>query len=82
MELLTLWMLVGFLFASMSIQTIQTLGTWIQQSTKILENNVPAVCCIIRYGWYINGGDTRYGRLNKILQEIQWVAMAPNYCWH
>ena len=31
------------------------------------------------YGWYINGGDISYGRLNKIpFQEIQWYhAMAP-----
>ena len=30
------------------------------------------------YGWYTNGGDISYGRLNKIIQEIQWYhAMAP-----
>ena len=31
------------------------------------------------YGWYVNGGDISYGRLNKIpFQEIQWYhAMAP-----
>ena len=31
------------------------------------------------YGWYTNGGDISYGRLNKIpFQEIQWYhAMAP-----
>ena len=31
------------------------------------------------YGWYMNGGDISYGRLNKIpFQEIQWYhAMAP-----
>ena len=30
------------------------------------------------YGWYVNGGDISYGRLNKIpFQEIQWYhAMA------
>ena len=31
------------------------------------------------YGWYMNGGDISYGRLNKIpFQDIQWYhAMAP-----
>jgi hypothetical protein len=33
----------------------------------------------IWFGWYTNGGDISYGRLNKIpFQEIQWYhAMAP-----
>ena len=88
MELVTLWMAVGFLFAAYSVianDSVQTLGTWIASnnervSWKVMWGSASAVLLYtLWYGWYMNGGDISYGRLNKIpFQEIQWYhAMAP-----
>ena len=88
MELVTLWMLVGFLFAAYSVianDSVQTLGTWIASNNervnwKIMWAAASAVLLwALWYGWYMYGGDISYGRLNKIpFQEIQWYhAMAP-----
>lgn len=88
MELVTLWMAVGFLFAAYSVianDSVQTLGTWIASNNervnwKIMWGSASAVLLYtLWYGWYMNGGDISYGRLNKIpFQEIQWYhAMAP-----
>ena len=88
MELVTLWMAVGFLFAAYSVianDSVQTLGTWIASnnervSWKVMSGSASAVLLYtLWYGWYMNGGDISYGRLNKIpFQEIQWYhAMAP-----
>ena len=88
MDALTLWMLVGFLFAGYAVianDSVQTLGTWIASNNekfnwKVLWGAASAVLLYtLWYGWYTNGGDISYGRLNKIpFQEIQWYhAMAP-----
>jgi len=88
MELVTLWMAVGFLFAAYSVianDSVQTLGTWIASNNerfnwKVMWGAASAVLLYtIWYGWYTYGGDISYGRLNKIpFQEIQWYhALAP-----
>ena len=88
MDALTLWMFVGFLFAGYSVianDSVQTLGTWIASNNekfnwKVMWGAASAVLLYtLWYGWYTNGGDISYGRLNKIpFQEIQWYhAMAP-----
>ena len=87
MELVTLWMGIGFLFAAYSVianDSVQTLGTWIASNNqkvnwKIMWGAASAVLLwALWYGWYMYG-DISYGRLNKIpFQEIQWYhAMAP-----
>ena len=88
MELVTLWMGIGFLFAAYSVianDSVQTLGTWIASNNqkvnwKIMWGAASAVLLwALWYGWYMYGGDISYGRLNKIpFQEIQWYhAAAP-----
>mgnify|MGYP001470252356 FL=1 len=88
MELITLWMGIGFLFAAYSVianDSVQTLGTWIASNNqkvnwKIMWGAASAVLLwALWYGWYMYGGDISYGRLNKIpFQEIQWYhALAP-----
>ena len=88
MELITLWMGIGFLFAAYSVianDSVQTLGTWIASNNErftwqtmwIAASSV--LLWALWYGLYIYGGYISYGRLNKIpFQEIQWYhAMAP-----
>ena len=88
MELVTLWMLIGFMFAAYSVianDSVQTLGTWIASNNerfnwKVMWGSASAVLLYtLWYGWYTNGGDISYGRLNKIpFQDIQWYhAAAP-----
>ena len=88
MELVTLWMAVGFLFAAYSVianDSVQTLGTWIASNNERVNWQVMLVAAssvllwALWYGWYMYGGDISYGRLNKIpFQEIQWYhALAP-----
>ena len=88
MELVTLWMGIGFLFAAYSVianDSVQTLGTWIASNNERVNWKVMWVAAssvllwALWYGWYMYGGDISYGRLNKIpFQEIQWYhALAP-----
>ena len=88
MDALTLWSLVGFLFAAYAVianDSVQTLGTWIASNNerfnwKVMWAAASAVLLwAIWYGWYAYGGDISYGRLNKIpWQEVQWYhALAP-----
>ena len=88
MELVTLWMAVGFLFAAYSVianDSVQTLGTWIASNNERVNWKMMWVAAssvllwALWYGWYTYGGDISYGRLNKIpFQEIQWYhALAP-----
>ena len=88
MDVVTLWMAVGFIFAGYAVianDSVQTLGTWIASNNqrfnwKVLWGFASAVLLYtLWFGWYTNGGDISYGRLNKIpFQEIQWYhAMAP-----
>jgi hypothetical protein len=79
---------IGFLFAAYSVianDSVQTLGTWIASNNdkfnwKTMWGAASVVLLYtLWYGWYMNGGDISYGRLNKIpFQEIQWYhAAAP-----
>ena len=88
MELVTLWMAVGFLFIAYSVianDSVQTLGTWIASNNERVNWKVmwvgtsSVLLWALWYGWYMYGGDISYGRLNKIpFQEIQWYhALAP-----
>ena len=88
MELVTLWMGVGFLFAAYSVianDSVQTLGTWIASNNKVVNWKImwgsasAVLLWALWYGWYMYGGDISYGRLNKISwQDIQWYhALAP-----
>ena len=88
MELVTLWMAVGFLFAAYSVianDSVQTLGTWIASNNEKVNWKTMWIAAssvllwALWYGWYMYGGDISYGRLNKIpFQEIQWYhACAP-----
>jgi len=88
MDELTLWMAIGFAFAAYAVianDSVQTLGTWIASNNerfnwKTMWFAASAVLLYtIWYGWFQNGGDISYGRLNKIsFQEVQWYhAMAP-----
>jgi hypothetical protein len=87
MDALTLWSLVGFLFAAYAVianDSVQTLGTWIASNNerfnwKIMWGAASAVLIYtLWYGYYMYG-DISYGRLNKIpFVEVQWYhAMAP-----
>ena len=88
MELITLWMAVGFLFAAYSVianDSVQTLGTWIASNNERFNWKTMWIAAssvllwALWYGWYMYGGDISYGRLNKIpFHEIQWYhAAAP-----
>tara|TARA_B100000780_G_C21118513_1_gene452839 strand:- start:1589 stop:2548 length:960 start_codon:yes stop_codon:yes gene_type:complete len=88
MDALTLWMSLGFAFAAYAVianDSVQTLGTWIASNnekfhwTAMWAAASTVLLYTIWYGWYTNGGDISYGRLNKIpFQEVQWYhAMAP-----
>jgi hypothetical protein len=88
MDALTLWMVVGFIFAAYAVianDSVQTLGTWIASNNEKFHWRtmwIAASAVLIYtlwYGWYMNGGDISYGRLNKIpFQEVKWYhALAP-----
>ena len=83
-----MWSLIGFLLAAYAVianDSVQTLGTWMASNNerfnyKVLWTAASAVLLYtLWYGWYMNGGDISYGRLNKIpFQEVQWYhAAAP-----
>ncbi len=88
MELITIWMAIGFFLAAYSVianDSVQTLGTWIASNNeKFRWTTMWAGASIVLlftlwYGWAVNGGDISYGRLTKIpFQEVQWYhALAP-----
>jgi len=88
MDQLTLWMVVGFIFAAYAVianDSVQTLGTWIASNnekfhwTTMWAAASSVLLFAIWYGWYTYSGDISYGRLNKIpFQEVQWYhALAP-----
>tara|TARA_B100000029_G_scaffold401668_1_gene400863 strand:+ start:207 stop:1172 length:966 start_codon:yes stop_codon:yes gene_type:complete len=87
-ETYSLWMFLGFLFAAYSVvanDSVQTLGTWMASNQNkfkwyyLWSAATIVLWFTIWWGWYKNGGDISYGRLNKIpFQEIQWYhATAP-----
>jgi len=88
MDLITIWMAIGFFLAAYSVianDSVQTLGTWIASNNeKFRWTTMWAGASIVLlftlwYGWVVNGGDISYGRLTKIpFQEVQWYhALAP-----
>ena len=88
MDIVTIWMALGFLLAAYSVianDSVQTLGTWIASNnerfhwTTLWTAASAVLLWALWFGWYINGGDISYGRLTKIpFQEIQWYhAAAP-----
>ena len=88
MDALTIWMVVGFIFAAYAVianDSVQTLGTWIASNNERFSWKTMWLAAsgvllyTLWYGWYMNGGDISYGRLNKIpFQEVQWYhALAP-----
>ena len=88
MDALTLWSLTGFLFAAYAVianDSVQTLGTWMASNNERFNYKTlwgaasTVLLATLWYGWYTNGGDISYGRLNKIpWEEIQWYhAAAP-----
>ena len=88
MDALTIWMVVGFIFAAYAVianDSVQTLGTWVASNNERFSWKTMWLAAsgvllyTLWYGWYMNGGDISYGRLNKIpFQEVQWYhALAP-----
>ena len=88
MDALPIWMVVGFIFAAYAVianDSVQTLGTWIASNNERFSWKTMWLAAsgvllyTLWYGWYMNGGDISYGRLNKIpFQEVQWYhALAP-----
>jgi hypothetical protein len=88
MELVTIWMAIGFFLAAYSVianDSVQTLGTWIASNnekfkwTTLWAGSSIVLLFTLWYGWTVNGGDISYGRLTKIpFVEIQWYhALAP-----
>lgn len=87
MELLTIWMGLGFILAAYSVianDSVQTLGTWIASSRNLnwiymWLYSTSILLATIWYAWFTYGGDISYERLNKIpFQEVEWYhAAAP-----
>lgn len=87
MELLTIWMGLGFILAAYSVianDSVQTLGTWIASSRNLnwiymWLYSSSILLATIWYAWFTYGGDISYERLNKIpFQEVEWYhAAAP-----
>jgi len=87
MDMITLWMAVGFFFAAYSVignDSVQTLGTFINSNRHIkwqwmwIGASAVLIFTLVS-GWYFDGGDISHGRLNKIpFVEVQWYhALAP-----
>ena len=88
MELVTLWMGIGFLFAAYSVianDSVQTVGTWIASNNKVVNWKImwgyasAVLLFAVWYGWWAYDGDISYGRLNKIpFEGVEWYqALAP-----
>ena len=88
MELVSVYMCVGFLLAAYSVianDSVQTLGTWIASNSERFKwynlwvSATGVLLFTLWFGWAVNDGDISYGRLAKIpFQEIQWYhAVAP-----
>lgn len=88
MDATLLYTVIGFTLAAYSVianDSVQTLGTWIASNSDRFKWYImwaassSVLLFTLWYGWYINGGDISYGRLEKIpYQTIQWYhAVAP-----
>ena len=85
MDFLTLWSLLGFLFAVYAVtanDSIQTLGTYISSNSEVkwywMFGYMGSIFLITMLQGF-NGGDPAFGRLDKFPEiEIQWYhAIAP-----
>lgn len=88
MDIHVIYAAVGFMLAAYSVignDSVQTLGTFIASNHekvawwKLWMAASAVLIFTVAWGWYANGGDISYGRLDKIpYQEIQWYhAAAP-----
>ncbi len=84
MDVLTLWMAIGFLLAAYSVianDSVQTLGTWIASNNekfhwKTLWMAASAVLLwALWYGWTVNGGDISYGMAPALLLLLTRVGI-------
>jgi len=86
-ELETILMIVGFSLAAYSIvanDAIQTLGTFLSSNAHrpwwVLWLFAMSILTItILYGYYSNGGDVSYGRLEKFpeVENFSWIYILP-----
>ena len=85
MDFLTLWSLLGFLFAVYAVtanDSIQTLGTYISSNSEVkwywMFGYMGSIFLITMLQGF-NGGDPAFGRLDNFPEiEIQWYhAVAP-----
>lgn len=90
MELSTIYMVMGFLFAAYAVianDSLQTLGTFLASNKKIKWYILALLASLVMigvlsYGWYVNDGDLSYGRLSDkgipVPDEFTiWHALAP-----
>ena len=76
----------GFLLAAYSVvanDSVQTLGTFIASNSQkfkwyyLWAGAASVLILTLWYGWYVNGGDISYGRLNTIPYiEVRWYHVA------
>jgi hypothetical protein len=80
-------MAIGFMAASYSIvanDALQTLGTFLSSNRQrpwwVLWLYVMGILyAVLIYGWLTNGGDTSYGRLDRVPlpQPFTWIYLVP-----
>lgn len=80
-------MWVGFIFAGYSVvgnDSIQTLGTFLSSNERrpwyvlwLFAGSILTATLV--YGWYSNGGDVSYGRLESypFIEDITWPYLLP-----
>ena len=83
-----LFMVFGFLLAAWSVisnDSLQTLGTFLASQQKIkwywlFLSTASIMVIVLTTGWYLNGGDISFGRLDSIpyVQDFSlWHVLAP-----
>lgn len=80
MDITLLIIILGFLLAAYSIvanDAIQTLGTFLSSNAHrpwwLLWIYITGILtAVLVYGWYVNGGDVSYGRLDKFPPPEVW----------
>lgn len=87
MSLEMVFMVLGFAVAAYSIvanDALQTLGTFLSSNRTqrwwvLWLFSVSILYSVLIYGWVTNGGDTSFGRLDKIPlpQPFTWVYLVP-----
>lgn len=87
MSIEVLLMAIGFMVASYSIvanDAIQTLGTFLTSNRSrpwwvLWLYAIGILYAVLIYGWISNGGDTSYGRLDRIPlpRPFTWIYLVP-----